>query len=326
MNLPEGLNPLLYQLPYGPGLWHTLQRWPNSFVARINTITRMTMFDCGNDWGVYVETLLPALGDLFLVMIDTEWDDVARAFFRPYGIRSRGSSRDKRKKKKKKRFSVEIPEIGEIIGKNLPGAKFVKGRKVGFTWRWFWRIDAILQRALYYWMIVDVLTDFSYAWSTGIFRHESCWQRDAGWTKGGPGLLTWVPNTGWVASGLPAPITQGGSWPPPGLPVLVKPGDEVMVGFELGKVGGIFKKVTAASCRLYEEDVDTGEVQVLDESPTVLVENMDDVAPLTLYKYANVHRNAKWIKLEVTASATGPDTAYTTSAWGAVRRIKYTPD
>jgi len=100
------------------------------------------------------------------------------------------------KKRKKRRFCFEIPEIGEIIGKNLPGAKAIKGRKVGVAWRWFWRIDAIAQRVLYYWMLVDVLADFSYAWSTGIFRHELCWQRDKGWIKGRswvafPGSAKW---------------------------------------------------------------------------------------------------------------------------------------
>ena len=324
MNLPEGLNPILYQLPYGPGLWYTLQRWPNSFLARINTVTRLTMFDCGDDWGVYVETLFPALGNLFLVFLDTDWDDIARGFLRPYGIRARGKIRDKRKKKKKRRFSFEIPEIGEIIGKNLPGARAIKGRKVGAAWRWFWRIDGILQRALYYWMLVDVLADFSYAWSTGIFRHEVCWQRDKGWIKGGPGLLSWSANGQWVTTGLPLPHQRGGDYPPPGFPVYVPPGDHVIAGFELGRAYGFLRKLQSVSARMIEEDVQSGEARVLDSSIDVQVENLEDVSPLTIVNYENKSGTAKLIKVQVRGEASPGDTAISTDAWGAIRRVKFT--
>ena len=238
----EDLTGVVRQLPYGPALWDAVRAWPNEKIAQVNTITEFINFSCGGDLLIYAETLLPAAGELFLVLFDFGWDDVARGFFRPLGIRSRLKFRTGKKKGGKRpkwlqKLRFEIPEIGELIGRMLPGAKLLRGRKIGNAQRWFWRLDGIAQRALYYWMIVDITSDFLYNWSTGIMRHERCYRSDAGWFRGGPGFWSDVPNGQAVWAGAPQPQTWGGASPIMGVPVTVKPGQSIDVMASVGYTG-----------------------------------------------------------------------------------------
>lgn len=226
------LTGLIRYLPYGPSLWDALREWPNEKIAQVNTITRFLNFSCGGDFMIYIETLLPATGGLVLVFLDVGWDDVAREFFRPMGIRSRFKFRKGKKKGGKKpkwmqKLHFAIPEPNELIAKMLPFAKVVKGRKVGNLQRWFWRIDGVAQRALYYWMIADVTSDFIYTWATGIMRHPRCYRSEYGWFRGGPGLWTVVPDGNLVWAGAPMPQSSGGRRPIEGIPVRVRPRESI---------------------------------------------------------------------------------------------------
>jgi len=137
----------------------------------MNTIIDFFEWSCEGNLIMYVETLLPALGELVLVLIDFDWDDVVRGYLRPYGFVARKSMVfDPRKPK----WAWEIPELGEEIGKRIPGARFFKSSRVWSATRALWVIDAVIQRALYYFMIIDVLSEFLYNWSSGILRHEAC--------------------------------------------------------------------------------------------------------------------------------------------------------
>ena len=194
--MPERQDPLLdailWNLPYGPGLWHAIKEWPDREIQRLNTIVQFLEFKCQGDWVVYVETALPALGEVALVLLDFGWDDVVRGFLRPYGLRNRLKFRSGTKRKRRKsRF--EIPELGELIGKSLPGAKIIKGRNIGRFQRWLWTIDAVAQRVLWYWMLIDLTSEFLYDWATGIMTSADCYQ-GADW-----GLLGTHDNFGTAA-------------------------------------------------------------------------------------------------------------------------------
>jgi hypothetical protein len=289
-------------------------------VSRLNTITEFVEFSCGDDWFVYVETLLPAVGHLFIVLLDFGWDDVARGFLRPAGIRSRFKFRDgdgdskKKKKKKGKGKKFEIPEIGEEIGKRLPGARLLKGRKVGSLSKWFWRIDGIAQRFLWYWLVVDLTIDFFYIWSTGIMKHERCWRSDAGWFQGGPGLLGWPADGVAVPAGAPMPQRSGGAEPPGGVPLIIPPGRSGHVIFSLGEVESIFGRLQSVECWLQWQ---TGEIA--SRSPLVEARNLSDVEPMTLLKFQNPHDAPVVVTPWVRAEASGPDTAIARKAFAAAK-------
>jgi len=92
---------------------------------------------------------------------------VARGFFRPYGPGGRKSLVfDPRKAK----WQWEIPELGEEIGKRIPGARLIKASRVMRATRFIWVLDGLIQRALYYFMIIDLLSEFLYAWSSAVLR------------------------------------------------------------------------------------------------------------------------------------------------------------
>lgn len=306
--MPFDLNPLLYQLPYGPGLWNAVQEWPNEALSKLNIVTNVTEFSCDGDWLLYVETLLPALGDMFLVLLDFGWDDVARGFFRPSGIRTRWKFRPS--KKKGRRFRFEIPELGESIGKLLPGAKFFRGRRVGPFWRWFWRIDGLAQRALWYWLLVDVGVDLAYNWTTGIFRHERCWRVADGWFQAGPGFLSTPCDGVWYQSGAPVPHRSGGGPPAPSFPVAVPPGMSATVMYGLDDVRFFLNTNASIACSIYSES--TGREK---RSPEVIRGALDDVVPLTIGRFGP----GEVVGARIMANSDRADTAFVYKGFAAVK-------
>lgn len=303
---------LLYQLPYGPGLWRSLELWPNKFSSRLNVITKFVTFDCGSDWWVYVETLLPALGNVVLVLLDFGWDDVARGYFRPAGIRARWKLREGKKKTgkkgKRKKGGFDIPEIGEIIGKRLPYARAVKARRVGNFQRFLWKIDGMAQRVLWYWLVIDLTADFFYNWSTGIMKHERCWKSGAGWLVGGPGYASWSANGNWTSIGAPSPVERGGELAEGGVPIFIPPGRSGYVAVDLGEVDGFLGRVTHVGTRVVSDDV-----EVLDVSPLVNIDNTDEVAPFSIAR-VDGGSSGRVIKPQVIAHSDGGDTAITYEA------------
>ena len=147
-----------------------------------NAIVDFIESDCRPGWDVYVETLWPALGQAVLVLLYFGLDDVLRGYFRPGGGRgigglgraSRRQPRPTARMRAKGALKGGIPELGELFGKNLPGATVVKARNVGSAQKFLWHVDGLAQRGLYYWMIADVTSDFIINWTTGIMESEEC--------------------------------------------------------------------------------------------------------------------------------------------------------
>jgi len=150
-------------------------RWPYEKVSQMNTLLKFYTFACDSlTWWTYVETALPPLGEFVLALFSFDWDDIARGFLRPAGIRSRAALLGEIAES----FLVkkEIPEFGELIGAKLPGAKIVKSWTRHPVTRALFKIDAFLQRGVYYWMVLDLTTDFFYNWACGLFKTEVCAQ------------------------------------------------------------------------------------------------------------------------------------------------------
>jgi len=144
-----------------------------------NAVTLLVQNQCDAPWTVYFETALPALGEAAITLLTFGLDDVARGYFRPKGVRGGFHWRKIRNVagRAPNRFQRGVPEIGEEIGKRLPGAERVRNRVVSDGVRHLWRIDGVLQRGLWYWMVADVTGEFLINWSTGIIESEFC--RDA---------------------------------------------------------------------------------------------------------------------------------------------------
>lgn len=168
----EILEKIPYTIPYFENLLRAVERSPARYYKRLNAVVDFFEFSCNGNLIMYVQTLLPALGELVLGLLETDVDDVVRGMLRPVGPSGRKSMVFSPLKAK---WQWEIPELGEEIGKRIPGAKFIKASKWWGKTRALWIIDGVIQRALYVWLIIDLVTEFLYNWSTGILKHPACY-------------------------------------------------------------------------------------------------------------------------------------------------------
>lgn len=150
---------------------------PPGFIEKVNGIINFAQNPCNAPWYLYAETALPAAGKAILTLLDFGFDDVVRGALRPRGLRSHGHTRGR---KRGGGGSRGIPEIGELIGSQIPGAETAKGRQISQGVRHLWIVDGVLQRLLWYWLVVDVTVDFFYNWSTAIMQTEFCSKVGAG--------------------------------------------------------------------------------------------------------------------------------------------------
>jgi len=148
----------------------------------VNAVTDFVEYGCYPKWTVWVDTLWPALGEAVIQVLSFGVGDVLRGYFRPTNLRgvgaltrgARRSSKGKAGKAGRLRRFAKPPEIGDAIGKRLPGAEMVKGRKVTGLERRVWIIDTQAQRLLWYWLVADISQNFVTNWTTAIMESEAC--------------------------------------------------------------------------------------------------------------------------------------------------------
>jgi len=148
-----------------------------SWINKVNAIVKYFENPCDAPWSIYFETALPAAGEAIMVLLDFGFDDVVRGAFRPKGLRS---GRHTRRGRKGGLGKFAIPEIGEMLGAALPGAKAASGRKVTQGVKNLWLFDGVLQRLLWYWLVADVSVSFFYNWTSAIQQSEFCKKQGAG--------------------------------------------------------------------------------------------------------------------------------------------------
>lgn len=153
-----------------------------TFINKVNFITRFLSVKCEYPWIVYFESALPALGNAILMAVSFGIGDVARGFARPEGLRAerhgrKGSKSEPtgRKRGRPTRFGgpnrerALIPELGEMIGSKIPGAKTIKEWGQNVPGKVFIAtVDAGLQEGLYYWLILDIIFEDLYESMLGL--------------------------------------------------------------------------------------------------------------------------------------------------------------
>ena len=145
---------------------------PNpGLITQVNAIVKYVQNPCNAPWAIYFETAVPAFGTAIMSLLEFGFDDVVRGALRPGGLRSHKHT--KRGRKGRGGFRG-IPELGELLGSQLPGAKEAKGRKVTQGVKNLWLLDGVIQRLLWYWLVVDITVEFFYAWTSAIQKTEFC--------------------------------------------------------------------------------------------------------------------------------------------------------
>lgn len=142
---------------------------PPRWIDRINFAWKYLFNTCELPFMLYFELGREPAGRAALSLLSFGMDDLIRSYFRPAGLRTKRHGRKGRKNKKR----PGIPETSDLIAERLPGHQEVKGRKVSDGVRLLWKVDAIIQRGLYYFMLADVIGDFAYDWTTAIIRHDN---------------------------------------------------------------------------------------------------------------------------------------------------------
>lgn len=170
-----------------------IQRKPPGYIDKVNGVMSYLEHTCDLNWMLYLELAAPAAGHALLTLVEFDFADVVRGALRPRGLRSH---RHGRRGRRGGRGLPGIPEFGELIGKNIPGSNDYRGRQVSAGAKQLWILDGVIQRLLWYWLVVDVTIDFFYEWSSAIMQSEYCheeytnhchWQSadDATFFKGG---------------------------------------------------------------------------------------------------------------------------------------------
>lgn len=144
-------------------------------IDRVNSVLKFFEDPCQAPWSVYFKLALPPLGNAAVTILTFGLDDIFRGYFRPHGVYALKRTMRRRPRGRLARgLRQGIPELGEMVGRNLPGAERMAARGVSAGARALWLFDGVLQRYLFWWMLIDVLTDALYEWTTLIAETEFC--------------------------------------------------------------------------------------------------------------------------------------------------------
>lgn len=147
----------------------------------INNIGFLITNPCGATPWIYLETLIPVTGHALVEFLSFGLSDILIGYAHPKPRRgmNRYDRRDKAKRergrdgKMRRARKFEIPEIGNEIGKHLPGSRYVKSVQTDLLSHLIWVPVDIAERAAWWWLITDILQDGVYNWASEIFK-ESC--------------------------------------------------------------------------------------------------------------------------------------------------------
>lgn len=181
-----------------------------SFGDKLNQIVRFIEDPCEAPWIVYLELAKEPAKKALLAWFTFGLADVMRGYFRPKGVRGRRHGRGRGKGGARagpiRRGLSRIPgigdDVGNFIGKRLPGAHKLNQRQVSQGVKNLWFIDGVLQRGLWWWLVVGLTTDFLFEWTSLLQQSEFCQRSNqkglyaTGVTGGALAIQGWVPQLG----------------------------------------------------------------------------------------------------------------------------------
>jgi len=177
--------------------------WPARYVAAtqlplVNAISFLWQNPCSATPWAYYETLKPALGQAFITFVSFGWDDVLRGFLRPKGL-SCGHKKQKRPRGRPGFLRQLLDDdIGNNIGKHIPGAKKLRQRTIETGVKGLWRLDLAGQKVAFTWLLYSIVSDFYIDWQSGLVK-ASCTPGLFDWMGGcANSSLFFTPLTGWI--------------------------------------------------------------------------------------------------------------------------------
>lgn len=178
-------------------------------IDKVNAVLKYFENPCDAPWTIYFETALPALGEAIITVLSFGFDDVVRGALRPGGLRS---GRHFRGRKGGGGLGRAIPEVGEMLGAMLPGAKAAKQRSVTQGVKNLWLLDGVIQRALWYWLVADVTATFAFEWTSAINESRFCQAQGVGaaLSKDHGGVVCFSTANAWTTPPIEQIVYQTG--------------------------------------------------------------------------------------------------------------------
>lgn len=181
------------------------QPFEPSFFNKINAVTKFIQNPCFAPWTVYFETAFPALGKAILALLDFGLGDVVRGALRPRGLRSHKHLKRGRSGKGR---GKGLPELGNLLGANLPGSRAARGRQTTQGVKNLWIVDGVLQRLLWWWLVIDITNDFFFNWSSAIMASEFCQDQGSGFALAESPQPTSFFSVGNIYTSIPTAIYE----------------------------------------------------------------------------------------------------------------------
>lgn len=147
-----------------------------------NLITDIIETPCEDKWNVIIETAIPAAGSSLWLLLTPNPGEMLEEYLSPKGSRKGGrGGRDTKNKYRQKGKSGKIrrrwpalPHVDSLIADRLPGAQAVQGRNIGAGQRFLFEGIDLADRALWYFLLMDVAENFFVKWNSGIMESRFC--------------------------------------------------------------------------------------------------------------------------------------------------------
>lgn len=147
-----------------------------------NVVTDVIESDCEDKWSLLVTTALPALGAALWLLIVPQPGEILEEYLQPKSLKtgSRGGRdakkvrRGKGRSGKIRRLWPRLPDTNKMIANVIPGAEWVRGRRVGTGQRVLFAGIDKLDHVLWYWLLLEAGETFFTRWNTGIMESGQC--------------------------------------------------------------------------------------------------------------------------------------------------------
>lgn len=148
-------------------IWNDIK--PNE--QRLNLIVDFFIDPCDAPVNVYIETLLPPLGEFALAWFTVSPQELAENYLKPNSAST--CSKRKGRRRKGRRLPI-INGADEVIADKLPGRGMLAARNSGFLTNTLFAANELVDRPLYWIMLFDLTEDLLYNWASGMIRTGFC--------------------------------------------------------------------------------------------------------------------------------------------------------
>jgi hypothetical protein len=150
--------------------------------TKINFIIQFWLDPCDAPWTAYAETALPAALEALATYFALDWKQIFTSYVRPakaMGMarrRQKGGSNNKRGRpgQRGRNRGMRPYDPNDTLGKSMPGAERLRGRKITGALIHLWIIEGLIERLLFWIFFVELVAQFLYRWASLMFESRFC--------------------------------------------------------------------------------------------------------------------------------------------------------